>query len=140
MVAGKVPTLLSMRRALQAGLFALFAMNGCAGTDVVAGSGAAYRPVVSFNFNYHFYPDPGLRAWSLDPSNKWHERYPNGTDSIFDEVGRGSLSGCPGSIATHSSEPNFHVFVPDLGCARMIAFFIGDDGKWKALGRMRDVN
>ncbi len=86
---------------------------------------------MSFTFYYRFNPSPGLRIWSLDSFNRWREQYPDGADSIFDKVRRGSVSGCPGSIATQSSEPNFHVFVPDLGCPRRILERVGENGKYK---------
>lgn len=141
MASGRNSTLITLRQALQAGIFALFGTAGCTNskTPVTDGAEAVYMPVASFNFYYHFNPSPGLRTWSLDSSNRWHERYPDGTESVFDKVRRGSLSGCSGSVATHSSEPNFHVFVPDLGCPRMVAFFIGDDGHWKMLGKMENI-
>lgn len=138
---GNVLTAVSTLRVLQAGII-LLAIGGCANSGVPVGSApeSAFRPVKSFDFDYRFNPDPGLRAWSLDAFNRWHERYPNGTDSVFDEVSRGSLWACPGFVATNSVDPDFHVFVPDMGCPRMIVSFIGHEGIWKMLGEMRDIS
>jgi len=93
-----------------------------------------------FTWVYNFQPEPGLRIWSRDASNRWSERYPSGRIAkVFDTLKTSSNEGCNGQLVSSSSEPNFEIFIPNKGCGRMVARFRRDGGSWSNLGAMQDI-
>ncbi|KQQ19546.1 hypothetical protein ASF56_21660 [Methylobacterium sp. Leaf122] len=98
------------------------------------------RAVKAFNWIYNFQPSPGLRSWSIDDTGRWRERYPDGqVAKVFDVRRRSSANDCPGAIVSSTSEPDFEVFIPDLGCSKMIALFRRGAGSWNNMAQMIDV-
>jgi hypothetical protein len=95
--------------------------------------------VVGFSWMYAGQPEPGLRVWSNTAAGTWAERYPSGQNSIFQVRSRVAVDGCPGTIVFRDIETNFEVFIPDGGCAHMVARFRHDQGNWNLLGEMRDI-
>ena len=105
-------------------------------TPAAAGANA----VKSFKWAYNAQPSPGTRTWFLDEASRWHERYPDGHEAkVFDRVTRGTANGCAGGVAASSLEPDFQVFIPDLGCAPMAALFRRGQTAWNTMGQMFDV-
>ena len=92
-----------------------------------------------FTWTYNFEPEPGQRVWSRKGS-RWSERYPSGkVAKVYDTVVPGAVQGCRGQLASHKADPGFEVFIPNVGCPRMVALFRRDMGAWSQLGPMRDV-
>ena len=98
------------------------------------------KAVTAFKWVYNAQPSPGTRSWFLDGSSRWHERYPDGSEAkVFDRVNRGSANGCSGSVARASTEADFQVFIPDVGCNQMAALFRRGEGPWSNMGQMFDI-
>ncbi|WP_036625206.1 hypothetical protein [Pantoea sp. AS-PWVM4] len=108
-------------------------------TNQLSPADALGRPV-RFNFYYQFDPYPGTRNWVQVQRGIWIEMYPNPEiTTIFREIGRETVDGCPGTIVTQIKTQLFKVFIPDLGCKMMWLRFQYDDIQWRWLGHMNDV-
>lgn len=109
--------------------------------DGTAAPAVSNRAVTAFKWTYNAEPSPGTRSWYRDDANRWHERYPDGHEAkVFDMVSSGSANGCAGSVVRGSAEPDFQVFIPDVGCSQMTALFRRGEASWNTMGRMFDVN
>jgi hypothetical protein len=104
-----------------------------------------------FSFDYPAEPLPGKRLWMRIDDKHFIERYPDGTESKFKILARGSVDGVQGTILTKfagdenvagtANDGGFQVFVPDRGSKTMeFRFrFKATDETWGNLGEMKNV-
>jgi hypothetical protein len=98
-----------------------------------------------FYFDYPYEPQPGKRLWMRIDDNNWIERYPDGTQSKFQILGRTiagresgtvvvKIAGDPEKTFT-DNDGGFQVFIPDKGNKEMaILFRYGQgDSDWKEM-------
>lgn len=98
------------------------------------------QAVTSFTWVYKAEPEPGKRTWSVQPDGSWHERYPSGNVAkVFDITMRGTVDGCAGAVVSMTREKGFEVFIPDLGCKRMVAKFKNSSANWANMGEMHSI-
>jgi hypothetical protein len=85
--------------------------------------------------------DAGRRNWQRGDTGHWTETYPKGKVSRFVTKAQISLNGCSGTVVANEQEPNFQVFIPDIGCTSMFLRFRRGEGQdWISLSPMIDVN
>ena len=97
-------------------------------------------PKLSFRFYYTFNP-PGDRFWSQVDSNKWVERYSDGTTNEFNVQSHGNLDGIPGTFAQRVNAPGVTetlvVFFPDKGASsKSVRFRLGNASAWSLLAEL----
>ena len=106
----------------------------------ISSQDALGRPT-HFSINYKFQPSPGIRDWTQVKPGVWIERYPDpNVFAAFQEKGRTTLDGCPGSVLLRTSSQGADVFIPDKGCKLMwVRFRQLDSQEWQWFGEMQDV-
>ncbi len=98
------------------------------------------QAVTSFTWVYNAEPEPGKRIWSMQPDGSWHEQYPSGNVAkVFDIQRRGTIEGCAGAIVSITQDKGFEVFIPDLGCKRMVAKFRRGSANWANMADMHSI-
>ena len=96
-----------------------------------------------FVFDYPYEPQPGKRLWLRVDDEHWIERYPDGSESRFEVLGRTTVRGQDGTVVVKTegdpaktltdNEGGFQVFIPDKGTDMAILFrFVGaGDSEWR---------
>lgn len=99
-----------------------------------------------FAYDYNFEPEPGKRYWLRVSDDYFLERYPSGTETRFDILGRGKMDETAGTVVARviadGKHDGFQVFISDRTLeARPIYFRLPsvNDGKWVLLGEMKSV-
>jgi len=93
----------------------------------------AEYPPTSFEFRFRGGADPGMRQWKQS-GQMWTETYPSGQKSIF-RVRKApyQLKGRTGTLVHKVDEPDFFVFIPNIGGGTMDLWVYKAKGPWRFL-------